>query len=276
MPFHRQFRVCLRVVPAYCILSLALAAIIGCSAVARSPKKLAAPTIEKAEVVQTFPHDPEAFTQGLVFHEGYLYEGTGQNGKSTLRKVSLEDGKVIESKHLDARYFGEGITILNDLIYQLTWKENTCFVYDFKTMEYLKHHQYLGEGWGLTNDGTHLILSDGTSVLRFFDPDTFKEVRKIQVTDRNRRITNLNELEWVEGEVWANIWYEDRIARIDPTSGQILGWIDVSHVYPAQRRHPESVMNGIAYDPSSKRLFITGKNWPHLYEVKTLNLLNND
>lgn len=263
-------------VPAYCILSLALAAIIGCSAVARSPKKLAAPTIEKAEVVQTFPHDPEAFTQGLVFHEGYLYEGTGQNGKSTLRKVSLEDGKVIESKHLDARYFGEGITILNDLIYQLTWKENTCFVYDFKTMEYLKHHQYLGEGWGLTNDGTHLILSDGTSVLRFFDPDTFKEVRKIQVTDRNRRITNLNELEWVEGEVWANIWYEDRIARIDPTSGQILGWIDVSHVYPTQRRHPESVMNGIAYDPSSKRLFITGKNWPHLYEVKTQNLLNND
>lgn len=251
------------------MLCLLLVFLTSCSAVAKNPGNNASAQTERAEVVATFPHDRDAFTQGLVFHDGVLYEGTGQKGKSTLRKVSLEDGEVLDSRSLDAYYFGEGITILGDSIYQLTWKENTCFVYDLSSLNYKKHFQYLTEGWGLTNDGTHLILSDGSSSLRFIDPDSFKEVRKIQVTDRNRKVKNLNELEWVEGEIWANIWYEDRIARIDPNTGAVLGWVDLRHIYPQNQRHQEAVMNGIAYDEKSKRLFITGKNWPNLFEIRT-------
>ncbi len=246
------------------MLGFVLATSVSCSTSAQPPVV----KVERGELVQSFPHDPEAFTQGLTFHNGILYEGTGQKGKSSLRKVSIDDGKVLEQVNLDPLYFGEGITILGDSIYQLTWKENTCFVYDLKTFQYKKHFQYIFEGWGLTNNGEDLILSDGSALLRFLDPETFQEKKKIQVTDRNRRIKSLNELEWVEGEIWANIWYEDRIARISPEDGRVLGWIDLSHIYPMRQRHREAVMNGIAYDPETKRLFITGKNWPKLFEIK--------
>lgn len=241
-----------------------LAGFLSC---AQSPKRGGTPSV-KAEVVQVYPHDADAFTQGLVFHDGGLIEGTGQRGSSTLRKVSLEDGKVLLSVSLDARYFGEGVTILGNSIYQITWQEHTGFVYDLATMQYQRSFQYIQEGWGLTDNEEHLIMSDGTAVLRFVDPKTFREVRKLQVKDRNVRIKNLNELEWVNGEIWANIWYEDRIARISPKDGSVLGWIDASHIYPQSGRDREAVMNGIAYDAESKRIFITGKNWPNLYEIR--------
>lgn len=228
--------------------------------------------VQRVEVVQTFPHDANAFTQGLVIHEGTLFEGTGQKGNSTLRKVNLSDGKVQLQVTLDPAYFGEGITVLNGKIFQLTWRENTCFVYDAQTMVYEKSHQYAFEGWGITNNGKELILSDGTSLLRFIDPDTFRVTRQIHVTELGgKKIKQLNELEFVNGEIWSNIWYEDVIARISPENGRVVGWIDLSKVYPKQQRDKESVMNGIAYDQSSKRLFITGKNWPTLYEIKVID-----
>lgn len=228
--------------------------------------------VQRGQVVQSYPHDPAAFTQGLVMHEGNLLEGTGQKGNSTLRKVNLEDGKVLLQVTLAPAYFGEGITVLNDKIFQLTWRENTCFVYDVRTMIYEKSHQYAFEGWGVTNNGKELILSDGTSVLRFIDPDTFRVLRQIQVSDTGgKKIKQLNELEFIDGEIWANVWYEDVIARISPDNGRIVGWVDLGDVYPKQQRDKESVMNGIAYDKDSKRLFITGKNWPKLYEIKVID-----
>lgn len=228
--------------------------------------------VQRVEIVQTFPHDSNAFTQGLVIHEGTLFEGTGQKGNSTLRKVNLTDGKVELQVTLDPAYFGEGITVLNGKIFQLTWRENTCFVYDAQTMVYEKSHQYAFEGWGITNNGKELILSDGTSLLRFIDPDTFRVTRQIQVSEMGgKKIKQLNELEFVNGEIWSNIWYEDVIARISPENGRVVGWIDLSKVYPKQQRDKESVMNGIAYDQASKRLFITGKNWPKLFEIKVID-----
>lgn len=240
-----------------------LAGVVSCS---QGPKKGA--TTAKAEVVKVYPHDADAFTQGLAFHNGVLYEGTGQRGRSTLRKVSIEDGKVLLAVSLDPRYFGEGVTILGKSIYQITWQEHTGFVYDLETMQYQRSFQFIQEGWGLTDDEENLIMSDGTAVIRFIDPNTFREIRKIQVKDGNTRIKNLNELEWVDGEIWANIWYEDRIARISPKDGTVLGWIDASHIYPQSGRDREAVMNGIAIDPESKRIFVTGKNWPNLFEIR--------
>ena len=224
---------------------------------------------KRGEVVREYPHDPSAFTQGLVYYQGYLYEGTGQKGRSVLRKVNLEDGKdAVPPVPLNEQYFGEGITILNDKIYQLTWQDNYCLVYDAKTLEYTGHFIYEFEGWGLTNDGKQLILSDGTPTIRFIDPETFKVTKRFDVTERNQRLKSLNELEWIDGEIWANIWYEDRIARISPENGAVLGWVDLRHIYPQKLRYKESVMNGIAYDPETKRIFITGKNWPKLFEIR--------
>lgn len=221
-------------------------------------------------VVADFPHDRTAFSQGLVIVDGQLYEGTGKKGESTLRKVDLKTGRVEAFVPLDRSYFGEGITIMNDRIYQLTWENHLGFVYDLKTMKQIKTFRYSGEGWGLTNDGKHLIMSDGTSMLRFLDPTSFEVVKRVRVRNSQGQVDKLNELEYVKGEILANIWYEDRIARISPESGEVLGWIDLSNLYPSWQRSKEDVLNGIAYDDASGRLFVTGKNWPKLYEIELL------
>jgi glutaminyl-peptide cyclotransferase len=223
------------------------------------------------EVVNAYPHDSRAFCQGLAIHDGKLYEGTGQYGASSLREVDLETGRVMRQFNLDRQFFGEGITLMGDSIYQLTWRARQAFVFDRETFEYRKTLRYRGEGWGLTHDGTHLIMSDGTSTLRFLDPATFREVRRVSVRDGRRRIDQLNELEYVDGEIYANIWKSDFIARISPADGRILGWIDLSALWPLrQRPDPEAVLNGIAWDAEKKRLFVTGKNWPRLYEIRVV------
>ena len=223
------------------------------------------------QVVAEFPHDPSAFSQGLVVVDGQMYEGTGKKGESTLRKVDLKTGRVESFVPLDASYFGEGITILNDRIYQLTWENRVGLVYDLKTLKQVQTFRYSGEGWGLTNDGKHLIMSDGTSLLRFLDLRTFEVARRLRVRGSDGQVDKLNELEYVKGEILANIWYSDRIARISPATGEVLGWIDLSALYPArQRTSKEEVLNGIAYDEASGRLFVTGKNWPKLFEIELL------
>jgi glutamine cyclotransferase len=219
------------------------------------------------KIVNTFPHDPQAFTQGLEFHDGYLYEGTGLKGKSSLRRVELRTGRVVQIHRLPSEYFGEGITILGDKIYQLTWQNGVCFVYDRRTFRQITQFRYDGEGWGLTNDGKRLIMSDGSEVITFRDPDTFAEVRKITVRAQGRPVKNLNELEYIEGEIWANIWYSDIIARIDPSTGIVKAWVDMEGL-PVPNRDIEAVLNGIAYDRQNKRIFVTGKNWSKLFEIE--------
>ena len=223
----------------------------------------------RAKIVATFPHDPGAYTQGLVIQNGQMYEGTGRNGASSLRHVDRTTGAILKSTPLDEKYFGEGITILNGTIYQLTWRNNICFTYDLESLQYKEHFKYPYEGWGVTNDGKLLIVSDGSSDIRFVDPSTFKEVRKISVKQGTERIKNLNELEFINGEIWANVWYDDRVARISPESGQILGWVDLSNLFPKnQRKDKDQVLNGIAQDPDSKKIYATGKNWPKLFEIE--------
>jgi glutamine cyclotransferase len=227
------------------------------------------PAAATVRVVAEFPHDPSAFTQGLAIHGGALYEGTGMEGQSSLRRVELETGRIEARQDLDRAYFGEGIAIHGDRIYQLTWRNRLAVVYDLKTLQYLKTIRYSGEGWGLTSDGEHLILSDGSSVLKVVDPETFRLVRRISVKDGRRSLDKLNELEFVRGEIWANVWYSDRIARIDPDTGAVVAWVDLSEVYPRRlRRSKEYVLNGIAYDAEHDRIFVTGKNWPKLYEIE--------
>jgi glutamine cyclotransferase len=227
-----------------------------------------APT-QAATLVNSFPHDPKAFCQGLVFRDGFLYEGTGNYGESSIRKVELETGKVLQQHDLAADLFGEGIAFWEDQLVQLTWKNRTAIYYDPATFRELQRYSYQGEGWGLTYDGRQLIMSDGTATLRFLDPTTFAVKRELVVRDGNRRISQLNELEYVEGEVYANIWYEDQIARISPRTGRVLGWIDLSRLWPAgQRPHRDAVLNGIAYDAQHQRLFVTGKDWPKLFEIR--------
>lgn len=224
------------------------------------------------EVVNSYPHDPQAFCQGLVIDGGTLYEGTGQYGHSSLREVDLETGRVKKQFNLDRQFFGEGITLMGDSLYQLTWQSRQAFVFDRGTFQYKKTLPYRGEGWGLTHDGTHLIMSDGTSTLRFVDPQTFKEVRRVGVRDGRRRIDQLNELEYVDGEIYANIWKSDLIARISPADGRVVGWIDLTTLWPLrQRPNAEAVLNGIAWDAPQQRLFVTGKNWPRLYEIRVVS-----
>ena len=221
------------------------------------------------ELVKTYPHDAEAFTQGLVFSDGVLYEGTGHEGMSSLRKVDLDSGRVLESRPLGDRLFGEGITILGDKLYQLTWKNGVCLVYDRATLRHVDTIRYRGEGWGLANDGTHLIMSNGTSTLQFLDPATLRVVRRLNVATPGGRVERINELEYIDGQIYANIWYSDYIARISPETGKVTGWIDMSGLLTAADRPTrEHVLNGIAYDKDSGRLFVTGKNWPALFEVK--------
>ena len=233
------------------------------------------PVVYSYEIVQTLPHDPEAYTQGLVYREGFLYEGTGPlNGRSgpgsSIRKVDLQSGRVLQIHHVEAPVFGEGIAIFSNRLIQLTWKAGRAFVYDLNTFNPLAQISYTTQGWGLTHDGEQLIMSDGTSTLYFRDPFTLEETRRVQVRAGERPVVNLNELEYIGGEVYANIWRTDYIARIDPHSGQVVAWIDLGGLLSAGNRRGRraEVLNGIAYDARNDRLFVTGKWWPQLYEIK--------
>ncbi|HYO62381.1 MAG TPA: glutaminyl-peptide cyclotransferase [Pyrinomonadaceae bacterium] len=235
-----------------------------------SPPSAKEVPVYRFEVVNTWPHDAQAFTQGLVFHDGALLESTGQYGASSLRRVELRTGRVLKRKDVPSVYFAEGITLFGGKVYQLTWQENKGFIYDPETFEVEGEFHFDGEGWGLANDGESLILSDGTNQIRFLDPTTFRVRRTVGVLDeRGRPLRSLNELEYVRGEIYANIWHSDRIARIDPQSGALLGWIDLTGLLPpAERGDAEAVLNGIAYDGAGDRLFVTGKLWPKLFEVR--------
>ena len=250
------------------LMACALAAVaVGAAAWAQLHGR-AAPVVAGFKVVAVYPHDPNAFTQGLAIAGGQLYEGTGLYGQSTIRKVDLTTGRVEKQRPINATYFGEGIAILDGHLYELTWQSGVGIVYDLATFTQQRTFQYTGEGWGLTQDGKQLILSDGSSKLRFLDPQTFAVVREIDVRDHGQPVTKLNELEYIDGEIWSNVWYDDRIARISPATGEVLGWIDLAALYPKSARGNEAVLNGIAYDAAAKRLFVTGKNWPQLYEIE--------
>ncbi len=229
------------------------------------------PMIYGYEIVNTYPHDPQAFCQGLAIVDGQLYEGTGQYGQSTLRKVELQTGKVLQQVSLDQRFFGEGIAVWDQRIYQLTWQSALGIIYDRESFKELGRFRIRGEGWGLTHDGKRLILSNGTPTLQFLDPKTFQVVRRIGVRDRQEWVRNLNELEYANGVILANVWTTNRIAWISPDTGQVTAWIDLEGLAPAEvRANPDAVLNGIAYDPQSKRLFVTGKNWPSLFEIRVV------
>jgi glutamine cyclotransferase len=228
-----------------------------------------APAMYTYRVVNTYPHDPSAFTQGLVYHDGHLFESTGLHGESTLRKVRLETGEVLERRALDATYFAEGLTAWQDRLVQLTWQAGRGFVYDLASLDVVRTFEYTGEGWGLTHDGTQLLMSDGSSTLRRLDPGTFAERGRLAVRDRGSPVGQLNELEYVRGEIWANIWQADRIARISPETGDVIGWVDLAGILPAgERLQADAVLNGIAYDEAGDRLFVTGKLWPKLFEIR--------
>ena len=229
--------------------------------------KAAAP-VAGYRVVNVYPHDRRAFTQGLEYVDGVLYEGTGQNGQSGIRKVKLETGEVLQHQPLDAKYFGEGITVWKDTIVQLTWQAETGFVYDKTTFKQTRTFSYPGEGWGLTHDGTRLIMSDGSAAIRFLDPSSFQETGRVTVRDKGVAIAKLNELEFVKGEILANVWQTSRIARISPKTGDVLGWIDLTGLLDPREAVGTDVLNGIAYDAKGDRLFVTGKWWPKLFEIK--------
>jgi glutamine cyclotransferase len=224
------------------------------------------------QIVHVYPHDPEAFTQGLVYVDGHLYESTGRNGKSSIRVVDLTTGRVLQRYDLAAKYFGEGLTNWRAELIQLTWKDGLGFVYDRSTLAWKRSFQYEGEGWGLTHDENQLILSDGTPILRFLDPQSFSETKRISVRDeKGHPVSDINELEYVRGEIYANIWHTDQIVRISPRTGRILGRIDLSGLMEkSQLADPDAVLNGIAYDATGDRLFVTGKLWPKLFEIKVV------
>lgn len=220
-------------------------------------------------VVHAYPHDTSAYTEGLFYKDGYLYESTGEQGESTVRKVELETGKVVQRHDLPAKYFGEGIVDWDSRLVQLTWKDQIGFVYDLATFRQQRTFPYPGEGWALTRDDKHIYMSDGSPVLRVLDPQTLTAVRSILVTDAGQPVANLNELEWVKGEIYANVWLTNRIARIDPATGHVTGWIDLTGLLDVNTL-PEpgnDVLNGIAYDAAHDRLFVTGKRWPRLFEI---------
>jgi glutaminyl-peptide cyclotransferase len=227
------------------------------------------PRKNKYKVIQTYPHDRDAFTQGLFFEGGKLYEGTGQESGSSLREEELETGKVIRQLNLDASLFGEGITLYRDRIYQVTWKSKVGFVYNKSDFKLINKIYYPTEGWGLTTMDDKIVMSDGSNVLYFYEPETFTVISKIEVYDNEKKRDSLNELEYVNGEIWANIWINDHIARIDPVTGKVLGYIDLKGILPASDRDENTdVLNGIAYDNSRKRIFVTGKKWPKLFEIR--------
>jgi glutaminyl-peptide cyclotransferase len=230
----------------------------------------AATPVSGYRVVHAYPHDPDAYTQGLIFRDGVLYESTGRNGKSTLRKVKLETGAVLQQRTVDAAHFAEGLAEWKGRLFQLTWQSNVAFVYDLATFNLVKTLRFSGEGWGLAASPEGLILSDGTADLRVLEPDSFRELRRVTVRDGGQAIDQLNELEFVRGEVWANVWHTNRIARIAPRTGRVVGWIDLSGLMGMYRLDPEAVLNGIAFDAASGRLFVTGKLWPKLFEIQVV------
>ena len=220
-------------------------------------------------IVHTYPHDPAAFTEGLFFNHGFLYESTGLEGHSSIRKEVLATGRVVQKRNLLPQYFGEGIVPWRGRLIQVTWRGGTGFVYDLATFRPISSFHYPGEGWALTTDGARLILSDGTSDLRFLDPETFKETGRITVTAEGVPLANLNELEWVKGQIYANVWHTSLIARIDPKTGKVVGWIDLRALAArVGAKDAEAVLNGIAYDKARNRLFVTGKLWPKLFEIQ--------
>jgi glutamine cyclotransferase len=222
------------------------------------------------QIVRVYPHDPKAFTQGLQYVDGVFYEGTGQVGQSSIRKVDVETGKVLQQRDVPAPHFGEGITVWKNDLIELTWQTHVAFVYDRKTFEPKKQFRYPGEGWGLTHDGANLIMSDGTSDLRVLDPVTFVEKRRIKVTVAGAPLRELNEVEFVKGEIFANIWQTEYIARISPETGKVAGYIDLRGLLSPADRARTDVLNGIAYDAEHDRLFVTGKWWPKLFEIKVI------
>jgi glutamine cyclotransferase len=235
----------------------------------KTAETAAAPVNYGYQIVNIYPHDSAAFTQGLVFIDGKLYEGTGQEGHSSLREVELQSGHVLRKVDIPEPYFGEGIALLNGKIYQLTWQHQVGFIYDAKSFEQVGKFNYSGEGWGLTTDGHSLILSDGSNRIRFLDPDSFKVTKTIAVLDGQIPVNELNELEYVHGEIYANIWHDEHIVTIDPQTGRVTGRIDLTGLLPpGDVQDEEAVLNGIAYDEAGKRLFVTGKLWPRLFEIK--------
>jgi glutamine cyclotransferase len=246
-----------------CLILLAL-----CFGVGTRPTNAAVP-IYDVEVVHAYPHDTSAFTEGLFYLNGYLYESTGLESHSSIRKVRLDTGAVVQKIDLPVQYFGEGIVNWQGRLISLTWKSQIGFVFDLATLKLEKSFQYDGEGWALTQDGRQLIMSDGTPELRFLNPTTLKETRRLQVTLNGTPLRNVNELEWVQGEIYANVWQSDRIVRIDPHSGAVIGVIDLKGILGSTRvSSPDGVLNGIAYDAKADRLFVTGKNWPTLFEIR--------
>jgi len=225
--------------------------------------------IASVEVRNVYPHDPGAFTQGLFFYQGYLYESTGLNGKSLLSKKELRTGKALQELRIDQEYFGEGSVVLKNKIYQLTWRNETLLVYDASSLQLTRRMKYHGEGWGLSTDGKYLLMSNGSSIITVRKPDTFGVVREIHVHDGDTPVHGLNELEFIKGEIWANIFAEDVIVRISPQSGKVLGWIDLSAVRSHLSRDVQvDVINGIAYDAATDRIFVTGKYWPKVFEIQ--------
>ena len=221
------------------------------------------------EIIHAYPHDPEAFTQGLVYENGALYEGTGLYGQSSLRRVDLESGTVLQRHDLPAQYFGEGIAVFEGRIIQLTWKSHTGFVYAKDSFDLIAQFSYPTEGWGLTHDGERLIMSDGSSTLYFLDPESFTETGRLAVGERGVPVSDLNELEYIAGEIYANVWRTDRIARISPRTGEVTGWIDLTGLLDPETAGAEAgVLNGIAFDAENDRLFVTGKRWPSLFEIR--------
>jgi len=222
-------------------------------------------------IIHTYPHDSRAYTQGLIYADGHLYESTGLNGRSSLRMEDLTTGRVLQSATVPEQYFAEGLAAWGSTLVQLTWQSHIAFVYDRFSFRLLRTLHYDCDGWGLTADSKNLILSDGTAEIRFFDPATFQEVRHIYVSDHGQPVTDLNELEYIHGQIYANVWHTDRIARISPESGRVLGWINLAGLLaPGEVSDPEAVLNGIAYDPVHDRLFVTGKLWPKLFEIKVV------
>ena len=253
--------------PGFC---LGAAWILGVTVVSMAPvdgaQRGAAP-VWRYDLIRSYPHDPEAFTQGLVFRDGFLYESTGRNGRSSLRRVVLETGRVVQRVAVDRRYFAEGLASWGPHLVQLTWDTGVGFVYDRTSFKLLKTFTYAGEGWGLADDGKQLVLSDGTPTLKFLDPSTFTVTRRVTVREGASPVDELNELEIIDGLVYANVWLTERIAIISPDDGRVVAWLDLSKLSP-ELASPDAVLNGIAYDAAGDRLFVTGKMWPRLFEIK--------
>jgi glutamine cyclotransferase len=235
------------------------------------PKSKSHPTEYTFDLVRQLPHDSAAFTQGFTYHNGFFYEGTGRQGKSSLRQIDPETGRLVRKVDLAPDLFGEGVTVLGNEVIQLTWLSHLGFVYDRSDFHLKKTFKYSGEGWGLTTDGHDLFMSDGSAEIRVLDASTFAEKRRIRVSAGGKPVAQLNELEFVEGEIYANVWHSDRIARISPQTGRVVGWIDLTGLLgPFYQREAEAVLNGVAYDSRGKRLFVTGKLWPKIFEIRVI------